>query len=314
MDEGRGRSRVRVPRGMADRAREFAAAGLRPAVPRDAATVILVRPETGQETAPETALETAPGIDTAGVEVYLLLRTQALEFAPGACVFPGGSVDARDADPSIAETGWTGPAPADFGHLLGVPADRARALVCAAVRETFEESGVLLAGPSPAELVPDSADLAQDRRALLDGSLSLSELLSRRGLLLRADLLTPWARWITPEVSPRRYDTWFFAAALPAGQLAGLAPADQPAGLATAGPGESDSGTWWRPAAALEAARAGQITLLPPTAVTLAELAAYQDVAGILGERRMITPLLPKVVFEDERAWLAMPHATEYPL
>jgi 8-oxo-dGTP pyrophosphatase MutT (NUDIX family) len=290
---------------MADRAREFAAAGLRPAVPRDAATVILVRPETTPETIPETGRETAPEIDTAGVEVYLLLRTQALEFAPGAGVFPGGSVDARDADPSIAETGWTGPAPADFGHLLGVPADRARALVCAAVRETFEESGVLLAGPSPAELVPDSADLAQDRRALLDGSLSLSELLSRRGLLLRADLLTPWARWITPEVSPRRFDTWFFAAAL---------PARQQAGLAAAGPGESDSGTWWRPAAALEAARAGQITLLPPTAVTLAELTAYQDVPGILGERRMITPLLPTVVVEEERTWLALPEAIEYPL
>ena len=169
---------------------------------------------------------------------------------------------------------------------------------------------MLLAGPSPAELVPDSADLAQDRRALLDGSLSLGELFGRRGLLLRADLLTPWARWITPEVSPRRFDTWFFAAALPAGQLAGLAAA----GLAATGPGESDSGTWWRPSAALEAARAGQITLLPPTAVTLAELAAYQDVEGILAERRMITPLLPEVVVEDERAWLAMPQATEYPL
>src|SRR5580704_19595808 len=100
MDEGRARSRVRVPRGMADRAREFAAAGLRPAEPRDAATVILVRPETGAESRPESAPET----EAAGVEVYLLLRTQALEFAPGACVFPGGSVDARDADPSIAET------------------------------------------------------------------------------------------------------------------------------------------------------------------------------------------------------------------
>jgi 8-oxo-dGTP pyrophosphatase MutT (NUDIX family) len=289
---------------MADRAREFASAGLRPAVPRDAATVILVRPEAGPETG--TA---GPQTGPAGVEVYLLLRTQALEFAPGACVFPGGSVDARDADPGIAETGWAGPAPADFGQLLGVPADRARALVCAAVRETFEESGVLLAGPSPAELVSDRADLARDRRALLDGSLSLSELLSRRGLLLRADLLIPWARWITPEISPRRFDTWFFAAALPARQLAGLATT----GLA-AGPGESDSGTWWRPAAALEAARAGQITLLPPTAVTLAELAAYQDVAGILGERRMITPLLPTVVVEEERTWLAMPEAIEYPL
>src|SRR5580700_1977813 len=293
MSERQVPSRVPVPRGMAERARDFFAHGLSPAVPRDAATVILLRE---------------------GPEVFLLRRAGALEFAPGACVFPGGSVDEADTDPDVGATGWAGPSPADLGDLLGISADRARALVCAAVRETFEESGVLLAGPSSAELVPDSADLAQDRRALLDGSLSLSELLSRRSLLLRADLLTPWARWITPEVSPRRYDTWFFAAALPAGQLAGLATADQPAGLATAGPGESDSGTWWRPAAALEAARAGQITLLPPTAVTLAELAAYQDVAGILGERRMITPLLPKVVVEDERAWLAMPHAIEYPL
>src|SRR3984957_7946089 len=295
---------------MADRAREFASAGLRPAMPRDAATVILVRPEA----APETGTA-GRGTGPAGVEVYLLRRTEALEFAPGACVFPGGSVDVRDADPAIAETGWAGPAPADFGQLLGVPADRARALVCAAVRETFEESGVLLAGPAPDELVPDGADLARDRRALLDGSLSLSELLARRGLLLRADLLTPWARWITPEISPRRFDTWFFAAALPARQLAGLATTGlATTGLATAGPGESDSGTWWRPAAALEAARAGQITLLPPTAVTLDELAAYQDGEAILGERRMITPLLPKVVVEDERAWLAMPHPIEYPL
>jgi 8-oxo-dGTP pyrophosphatase MutT (NUDIX family) len=287
MDEGGARSRVRVPRGMADRAREFAANGLLPAVPRDAATVILVRP--------------APGGD--GVEVFLLRRTKALEFAPGACVFPGGSVDERDADPVIAGEGWVGPSPADLGYLLGITADRARALVCAAVRETFEESGVLLAGPSPAELVQSSA--IEDRQALLEGSLSLGELLSRRSLVLRADLLTPWARWITPEISPRRFDTWFFAAALPSGQLADLT---------AAGPGESESGTWWRPTAALEAARAGQITLLPPTAVTLAELAAYQDIASILGERRVIAPLMPTVVIEDERAWLAMPPATEYPL
>jgi len=287
MDEGRARSRIRVPRGMADRAREFAEAGLRPAVPRDAATVILVRPGPGDS----------------GVEVFLLRRTRALEFAPGACVFPGGSVDERDADPAITGDGWVGPSPAEFGQLLGIAADRARAMVCAAVRETFEESGVLLAGPSRAELVRASA--IQDQHALLAGTLSFGDLLSRRGLALRADLLTPWARWITPEISPRRFDTWFFAAALPPGQLAGLAGA---------GPGESDSGIWWQPAAALEAARAGQITLLPPTAVTLAELAAYQDVAGILGERRVITPLMPTVVVENERAWLAMPQTTEYPL
>jgi len=284
-------SRINVPRGLADRAREFVAGGLAPAVPRDAATVILIR-------------------QASGVEVFLLRRTRALEFAPGACVFPGGSVDERDGDPAIAETGWVGPAPADLGAMLGISPDRARALVCAAVRETFEESGVLLAGPSPAEVQAeaDSAALIADRNALLSGSVSLGELLRRRGLMVRADLLTPWAHWITPEASPRRFDTWFFAAALPPGQLAAL--------TAAAGPGsrESDSGTWWRPSAALEAARAGEITLLPPTAVTLAELAAYQGIAGILAARRVITPLLPTVVVEEERAWLSMPQGIEYPL
>jgi 8-oxo-dGTP pyrophosphatase MutT (NUDIX family) len=269
-----------VPRGLAERAREISDGRLTPAVPRDAATVILLRQVEG------------------GVEAFLLRRTAELEFAPGAFVFPGGSVDARDADPGI---GWAGPAPADFAALLDVPPDRARALLCAAVRETFEESGVLLAGRSPDDLVRDEAELAADRHALLAGSASFGEVLGRRGLVLRADLLTPWARWITPEVSPRRFDTWFFAAALPPGQAATAAPEGH------ADPGESESGTWLRPAAALEAAQAGQITLLPPTAVTLGELASHPDVPGILAHRQVITPRLPKVIVEDGRMRLAMP-------
>ncbi len=278
--------RIGVPRGLAERAREFAARGLPPAVPRDAATVILLRQ------APD-------------VEAFLLRRTDALEFAPGACVFPGGSVDELDSDQGID---WGGRSPAEFAELLGTSAEHARALVCAAVRETFEESGVLLAGPSPAELIRDSAALAQDRRALLDGSVSLGELLSRRSLMLRADLLTPWARWVTPEFSPRRFDTWFFASAMPPGQVTAVTGGAHP------GPAESVSGAWMRPPDALQSARAGQITLLPPTAVTLAELAAHRDVASILAQRRAITPLLPKVVVEEERTWLALPQATEYPL
>jgi 8-oxo-dGTP pyrophosphatase MutT (NUDIX family) len=271
---------------MAERAREFAAGGLPTAVPRDAATVILLRQ------APDT-------------EAFLLRRTDVLEFAPGACVFPGGSVDELDGDLAV---GWAGRAPAEFAELLGTSAERARTLVCAAVRETFEESGVLLAGPSPDEVVQDSAVLAQDRHALLGGSVSLGELLSRRGLMLRADLLTPWARWITPEFSPRRFDTWFFASAMPAGQVTAVTGGTGP------GSAESVSGTWMRPADALQAARAGQITLLPPTAVTLAELAAHEDVTRILAQRRMITPLLPRVVIEEERAWLALPETTQWPL
>jgi 8-oxo-dGTP pyrophosphatase MutT (NUDIX family) len=313
VNERRVPSRVSVPRGMAERAREFAVGGLPPAVPRDAATVILLRQ--------------APG-----VEAFLLRRARALEFAPGACVFPGGSVDESDADPAVGETGWAGPSPADLGDLLGISPERARALVCAAVRETFEESGVLLAGPSAAELVPGSAMLDQARRSLLDGSASLGDLLRRHGLLLRADLLTPWAHWITPEISPRRFDTWFFAAALPTGQTAGLArgagrgrgvwgggqPPQEQGGSggdrSPRGSAESDSGIWWAPSMALAAARSGEITLLPPTAVTLAELAAYQDVAGILAERKVITAMLPTVVIEDEQVWLAMPQEVEYPL
>jgi len=283
MSERRVPSRVPVPRGMAERARDFFARGLSPAVPRDAATVILLR--------------RGPG-----VEVFLLRRAGALEFAPGACVFPGGSVDEPDSDPGVGESRWAGPSPADLGGLLGISADRAGALACAAVRETFEESGVLLAGPSAAELVQDGATLEQDRDALLAGSISLGDLLRLRGLLLRADLLTPWARWITPVISPRRFDTWFFAATLPPGQAASLAA------------GESDSGSWWEPAAAVEAARSGEITLLPPTAVTLAELAGYQDVAAIMAARRQIVPLLPAAVVEDDQVWLAMPPEVEYPL
>lgn len=282
-----------VPPGLADRAREMADGRLTPAVPRDAATVILLREAGAEAEAP------------AGVEAFLLRRTAELEFAPGACVFPGGSVDARDADPGV---GWAGPDPADFAALLDVPPDQARGLVCAAIRETFEESGVLLAGPSADELADDSAALAADRHALLTGAASLAEVLGRRGLIMRADLLIPWARWITPEVSPRRFDTWFFAAALPPGQTATAAPE----GFGDhANPGESESGTWLRPAAALEAARAGQMTLLPPTAVTLGELAGHPGLAAILARRQVITPRLPKVVVEDGQVRLHLPQASE---
>src|SRR6201989_724891 len=190
-----------VPRGLAERALQIADGQLEPAVPRDAATVILLRQDAAAD-------------EGSGVEAFLLRRTAELEFAPGAYVFPGGSVDASDADPGV---GWAGPGPDDFAALLDVPPDRARALVCAAVRETFEESGVLLAGASRDDLIRDSAALAADRHALLAGSASLTEVLARRGLVLRTDLLTPWARWITPEASPRRFGSWFFRARPPRG-------------------------------------------------------------------------------------------------
>jgi 8-oxo-dGTP pyrophosphatase MutT (NUDIX family) len=264
----------------------IAAGQLAPAVPRDAATVMLLR--------------AAPSQAADDVEVLMLRRPAAMAFAPGAYVFPGGSVDAADAD---ARAGWAGPAPEEFAEWLGTSPDRARALVCAAVRETFEESGVLLAGPQDGAVPAlGEAFLAHDRAALAAGRVTFPELLSRRGLVIRADLLTPWARWITPEAEPRRFDAYFFAAALPAGQRA------------IGDNAESDRIAWLRPAAAITAARAGAMLLLPPTAATLNEFAGGGGVAEILASRRAIVPIEPRFVVENGEAWLLVPDDTGYPL
>jgi 8-oxo-dGTP pyrophosphatase MutT (NUDIX family) len=248
----------------------------------------------------------------------MLRRTAAMKFAPGAYVFPGGSVDPADYGAAV---GWHGPSPDEFGARLGASAEVARALVCAAVRETFEESGVLLAGvpdgaPGSPLAVPAGPSWDADRAALAAGTLTLAELLSRRGLVLRADLLVPWARWVTPEGEPRRFDARFFAAALPAGQVA------------TGHAAESDHIAWLRPADAIEAGRAGEISLFPPTAVTLNDFAlagaawagvreggADGDVvAAILGRPPLVEPIMPRLAVEDGRAWLHLPDEAGYPL
>ncbi len=156
---------------------------------------------------------------------------------------------------------------------------------------------MLLAGRSAESVLADTCgeDWEADRRALAGRSTSLAELLIRRGLMLRSDLLTPWSRWITPEAEPRRYDTRFFLARLPEGQRA------------LGGTGESDAAAWLRPDAALAAAEAGDLALLPPTAVTLQELAAHPDVAAMAGTRRQIVPRQPVITFTDGQAWLVIP-------
>jgi 8-oxo-dGTP pyrophosphatase MutT (NUDIX family) len=268
---------------LAQRVADMAAGRTAVAAPRNAATVMLLRPSTPD-----------------GVEVLMLRRTAAMKFAPGAYVFPGGSVDEADFS---AEIGWHGPSPADFGARLGCSAELAGALVCAAVRETFEESGVLLAG-TPDGLAVGLADPSweADRMALTAGTLTLPGLLAKRGLAVRADLLVPWTRWITPEAEPRRFDTWFFAAALPAGQEA------------TGHLAEADKTAWLRPADAISAARRGTISLLPPTAATLNEFTKCGDLADILGRRRTVAPVQPRMVVEDGEAWLLIPDEVAYPL
>jgi 8-oxo-dGTP pyrophosphatase MutT (NUDIX family) len=281
---------------MAGAVRDVVEGRTKPVTPRDAATVMLLRPAADGGTAGAAGTGAVRGF-----EVYMLRRKPTMAFAPGAYVFPGGSVDQRDADEEVA---WAGPEVAWWAQALGTDASLARALVCAAVRETFEESGVLLAGPAADEVVADTTgdDWEADRHALLDRSLSLAELLARRNLILRADLLRPWARWITPAAEPRRFDARFFTAALPAGQLT------RDVG------GEASAVQWISPAGALEAGRAGQIELWLPTAMTLAELADHDDVGSVLAAPREIAPRLPEVFVAEGQTWLSIPGDREYPL
>ena len=272
---------IRLAGKLAESARAVLAGEVQPVVPRDAATVMLLRPG-----------------ERAGLEVYMLRRQASMAFAPGAYVFPGGSVDPRDTDEHF---GWAGPDAAEWGEIFAAPPALARALVCAAVRETFEESGVMLAGESADSVVADttSDDWEDDRQALLDRSLSLAELLARRNLVVRSDLLRPWSRWITPVIEPRRYDTRFFAAQLPAGQRT------RDVG------GEAAAVAWVSPAQALAASRRGEVRLLPPTAVTLSELAECGDLATALAGPREVAPLIPEVHMREGAVWLTVPGLTD---
>ncbi|WP_343036557.1 NUDIX hydrolase [Flexivirga aerilata] len=231
--------------------------------PRMAATVMLLR---------ESA---------SGPEVFMLRRVPSMAFAPSVWVFPGGGVDPRDEGGDIP---WAGPSPAQWAALTGLSEGVARATVIAAVREVFEECGVLLAGPSADTVVADVSgdDWHADREALLDRSLSFAELLTRRRLVLRSDLLALQDHWVTPEMEPKRYDTWFFAARLPERQAAD----DRTT--------EADRTEWVRPAAALEQVGAGAARMMPPTIVQLRRLGAFADIGAAMVNRPDLVAVMPE--------------------
>ena len=153
------------------------------------------------------------------------------------------------------------------------------------MRETFEESGVLLAGPDAERVLEDvSTDEWEAERVALEArEQSLSELLARRGLVLRSDLLRPFAHWITPEVEPRRFDTRFFVAALPAGQACRAAGS------------EADARLWVRPHDALEQG----LAMMPPTAQAAEAVADAPDVAAALAAPRDLRPVQPSFVLDE---------------
>jgi 8-oxo-dGTP pyrophosphatase MutT (NUDIX family) len=273
-----------LPAALVEQARAYADGSATPAEPRNAATVVLLR----------------PGPEGRGPEIYLLQRQTSMAFAGGMCVFPGGGVDPRDFDHEVA---WAGPDAATWAGRLGTDEATARALVCTAVRETFEESGVLLAGESADAVVADTTgdDWEADRVALESRELSMTEFLTRRGLVLRSDLLGAWAGWLTPVFEPRRYRTWFFVAALPEGQR-------------TRDVSSESSRVTWLPAADAVAAVDGErILMMPPTYLTCLELAEHGDPAEVLASAagRTVEIFTPEVIADGEEFTLSRPARLE---
>ncbi|WP_081795074.1 NUDIX hydrolase [Nocardioides sp. URHA0020] len=269
---------VPLPDRLVEVAREFEEGRQAPAEPRNAATVLLMR------------------ASDQGPELYFLRRQVSMDFAGGMCVYPGGGVDRRDFDAAVA---WAGPTPLEWAARLGCDEETARALVCAAVRETFEESGVLLAGTSETNVVADTTgdDWEADRVALESRELSLTDFLNRRGLVLRTDLLGVWDAWLTPVFEPKRYRTWFFVASLPTGQV-------------TRDVSSESSSVEWIPArVAAEQADAGDLALMPPTYLTSMEVGEHSSPEEVLAvaASRSVEMFTPSVEPLGEGWTLSMP-------
>jgi 8-oxo-dGTP pyrophosphatase MutT (NUDIX family) len=224
-------------------------------VPRPAATVLLARD------------------GARGPELLLLRRHGRSGFAAGAWVFPGGTVDEADGDPALAER-IDGPEPLWWARRLEVedPAV-ATGYVAAALREAFEETGIVLAR-TPEGAPPSGEGVDVARRALLSGVVGLREVAVTLGVRLDARTLAYVAHWITPEPEPRRYDTRFFLAAVPDG--------------AVCVPHEAElvDAAWLTPAEAARRFEAGELHLLPPTIHTLRRLVPFRTVAEMLDALR----------------------------
>ncbi len=226
---------------------------------RDAATVVLLRD------------------GAAGIEAWLLTRVTQMAFAAGMTVFPGGRVDPADAELPVSGV--------DIGALaarFGCDEPTASALLGAAARETFEETGVLLTVPF--------ADLSGARSDVELGRVSFGDLLRANGLTIDGAALHPWSRWVTPANEVRRYDTRFFVGALPETAV--------PQDVTT----ESSAAGWLPIAEAIEQAQRGERQLLPPTISTLASLVPYGTVADVVAASadRDLAPVRPTVKLADD--------------
>lgn len=233
-----------------------------PVPARAAATVVLLRDG-----------ESAP-------EALLLRRHRKSGFAADAWVFPGGTVDEGDRDPALAAAS-DGPSAEAWGHRMGI-SDPSVALgyPMAAIREAFEETGILLGNAAASE-----AELEEARRAVLAGELSLGALAARLGARYRAGDLLYLAHWITPEPEPRRYDTRFFVARV------------SRSAVCTPHAPELVEARWMAPAEAVERFTTGEIRMLPPTVDTLRRLSGFRTTGEVWEalQDAPVPPVLPRM-------------------
>jgi 8-oxo-dGTP pyrophosphatase MutT (NUDIX family) len=231
-------------------------------LPRPASTILLLRDSVG----------TKGGVDDKGrdeIEVFMMVRHYEIDFNSGALVFPGGSVDKGDKE-IIAN-------PALYSGGEGLDANSLSFRI-AAIRETFEESGILLARPRGSKTLVDAKRAgeieAAHRAALCEGKTTFAKILADNAMSLALDQLIPYAHWITPEGMPKRFDTWFFLAAAPpeqAGHHDGK---------------ESTDSIWVSPREALEGGESGRFKLPFPTTRNLIRLGKQRCVKAALDDAR----------------------------
>jgi 8-oxo-dGTP pyrophosphatase MutT (NUDIX family) len=246
------------------------------------------------------------------VEVCMLRRNLRSEFVAGAYVFPGGSVDPDDRSPA-AEALCRGRSDAEASAMLGMNSG-GLAFWVAALRECFEEAGVMLARREdpgrPDRAVPldtsdpeTSARFTRYRDALNQQRIGLLDICREEQLQLAADTMYYVSHWITPEVSPKRYDTRFFITAAPPGQIA------------RHDDGETIATIWVRADDALRRNLAGEIDLLPPTVTNLGAISSFRSTAEVMAWAAQVTrvpTVLPIVVLVDGQLVVLRPGDAGY--
>jgi 8-oxo-dGTP pyrophosphatase MutT (NUDIX family) len=251
---------------------------------RDAATVMLVRDAAGGERGPD---------DPGGLEVFMLRRNLQSDFVGGAYVFPGGGVDDHDRHADL-EPVCEGRTDADASAQLGIDSG-GLAFWVAAIRESFEEAGVLLAHGPDGDIVrldepATVARFAEHRRAVDSGERRLVDICADERLRLAVGTMHYFAHWITPEGAPRRYDTRFFVARAPEAQVPLHDDREVIANL------------WVRPTEALARHHAGEFELIFPTIrtlMTLERFASADDLLAAAAAVGEVPTILPRIVADE---------------